>query len=134
MGIARSVAVEKGVLKAEKVTQGWWRRFCERQPDISLHRGDPTAHIRMDAINSDTLRQYFTLLNDVLTKHDLHSKPAQIYNVDKSGIPFDPWAQQCCSHKRNQEGSLLIIREEGAGYCCGMCQRCRACNTTHGDI
>lgn len=46
----------------------------------------------MDAINSDTLRQYFTLLNDVLTKHDLHSKPAQIYNVDESGIPFDPRA------------------------------------------
>ena len=82
MGIARSVAVEKGVLKAEKVTQGWRRRFCERQPDISLRWGDPIAHIRKDAINSDTLRQYFTCLNDVLTKHNLHSKPAQIYNVD----------------------------------------------------
>ena len=92
MGIARSVAAEKGVLKGEKVTQGWWRRFCERQPDISLRRGDRTAHIRMDAINSNTIRQYFTLLNDVLTKHDLHSKPAQIYNVDESGIPFDPRA------------------------------------------
>ena len=92
MGIARSVAAEKGVLKGEKVTQGWWRRFCERQPDISLRQGDPTAHIRMDAINSNTIRQYFTLLNDVLTKHDLHSKPAQIYNVDESGIPFDPRA------------------------------------------
>ena len=45
MGIARSVAAEKGVLKGEKVTQGWWRRFCERQPDISLCRGDPTAHV-----------------------------------------------------------------------------------------
>ena len=29
MGIARSVAAEKGILKGSKVTQGWWRRFCE---------------------------------------------------------------------------------------------------------
>ena len=35
MGIARSVAAEKGILKRSKVTQGWWRRFCERQPVTS---------------------------------------------------------------------------------------------------
>ena len=74
------------------VTQGWWRRFCEHQPNLSLRRGDVTAHVRMDAVNSDTLKQYFTLINDVVTEHDLHSKPAQIYNVDESGIPFDPRA------------------------------------------
>ena len=43
--ITRSVAAEKGVLKGSKVTQGWWRRFCERQPELSLRRGDVTAHV-----------------------------------------------------------------------------------------
>ena len=92
MGIARSVAAEKGILKGSKVTQGWWRRFCERQPDLSLRRGDVTAHVRRDAVNSETLTQYSTLLRDVLTEHDLFTKPAQIYNVDESGLPFDPRA------------------------------------------
>ena len=92
IGIARSVAAEKGMLKGSKVTQGWCRRFCERQPDLSLHCGDVTAHVQMDAVNTDTLQHYFTLLNDVLTEHDLHSNPAQIYNVDESGVPFDPQA------------------------------------------
>ena len=53
MGIAPSVAAEKGILKGSKVTQGWWRTFCERQPDLSLR--DVTAHVRMDAVNSETL-------------------------------------------------------------------------------
>ena len=131
MGIARSVAAEKGILKGSKVTQGWWRRFCERQPYLSLRRGDVTAHVRMDAVNSETLTQYFTLLRDVLTEHDLFTTPAQIYNV---GIPFDPRAPNVVGKKRNKESVLPIIWEEGAGYYCGVCQCCRASNTTHGHI
>ena len=64
-----------------------------------LRRGDVTAHVRMDAVNSETLKQYFTLLSNVLTEHDLHSKPAQIYNVDERGIPFDPRAPNVVAPK-----------------------------------
>ena len=53
----------------------------------------------MDAVNSETLKHYFTLLNDVLTEHDLHSKPAQVYNVDESCIPFDPRAPNVVATK-----------------------------------
>ena len=35
------------------------------------------------------MKQYFSLLHDVLTEHELQSKPSQIYNVDESGVPFD---------------------------------------------
>ena len=31
----------------------------------------------------------FPLLRDVLTEHGLFAKPAQIFDVDESGIPFD---------------------------------------------
>ena len=90
MSIVQSVASDKGVLKGSKITVGWWRRFCQRQPDLSLHRGDATAHVCMNAVNQDTMNQYFSLLNDVMSEHELHDKPSQIYNVDKSGIPLDP--------------------------------------------
>ena len=90
MCIAQSVAVDKCVLKGSKISEGWWRRFLLRQPDLSLRRGDTTAHVRMNAVNSETMKQYFSLLNDVMSEYELHSKPSQIYNVDESGIPFDP--------------------------------------------
>ncbi len=35
------------------------------------------------------MEQYFSLLKDVLDEHELHSAPAQVYNIDESGIPFD---------------------------------------------
>ena len=87
--IVESVANEKGVLRKSKITDGWFRRFLERQSHFSLRKGDSTAHVRMDAINAETLHQYFSLLQDTLKEHGLMDKPHQIYNVDESGIPFD---------------------------------------------
>ena len=89
MRIAQSVAEEKGVLRKNRISHGWWSRFLQRQADLSLRRGDSTAHARMDAINQETLTQYFGLLKDVLDECNLTDCPGQIYNVDESGIPFD---------------------------------------------
>ena len=33
---------------------------------------------------------YFSLLHDTMVTHDLLDKPAQIYNVDESGVPRPP--------------------------------------------
>ena len=77
------------VLKGEKISVGWWRRFLERQPNLTLRRGDST-HVRMDAVNQETMDQYFSLLGEVLMEHNLVDKPSQIYNVDESGVPLDP--------------------------------------------
>ena len=30
------VAKSKGVLRKDKISNGWWRRFVERQPEVSL--------------------------------------------------------------------------------------------------
>ena len=72
MHIIQRVATDQGLLKGNKLSSGWWRRFLERQP---LRQGDSTAHVCMDALNEDTLKQYFSLLSDVMTEFDLHSKP-----------------------------------------------------------
>ena len=43
--LIEKVAREKGVLKKQKVSDGWFRRFKERQPQLSLQRGDATANV-----------------------------------------------------------------------------------------
>ena len=90
LGLVQTVASEKGVLRSSRISQGWWRRFLERQADLSLRQGDSTAHVRMDAMNLETMEHYFSLLHDTLVSHDLLNSPAQIYNVDESGVPFNP--------------------------------------------
>jgi hypothetical protein len=44
----------------------------------------------MDAVNEQTLNQYFDLLEDTLKEHNLLNSPSRIYNVDETGIPLDP--------------------------------------------
>ena len=55
---------EKGRLKDDKINNGWWRRFLERNPSLSLRSGDATAGIRMDAINHENITSYFDLWID----------------------------------------------------------------------
>jgi len=92
LAIAEKVARDKEVLRKDKISEGWWRKFLERQEDLALRKGDNTAHSRMDAVNPDTMKHYFELLKETLTKNDLLNAPHQIYNVDESGVPLDPKA------------------------------------------
>ena len=89
MDIAEAVVREKGTLKKANITHGWWNRFLRRQGDLSLRRGDSTVNVRMDAINKETIDPYFSLLKEVLDTYQLVDDPAQIYNVDESGMPLD---------------------------------------------
>ena len=99
LSLVQNAASEKGVLRSGQVSQGWWRRFLEQQKDISLRQGDTTAHVRMDAMNKETVEHYFSLLLDVLSSHDLLNKPAQIYNVDETGVPLHPRPPKLVSPK-----------------------------------
>ena len=89
LSIVKSVAQDKGLLKKECVSHGWWSAFVRRQGNLSLRRGDSTAQVRFSAINEATIAQYFSLLKDVLDTNNLLGNPQQIYNVDESGIPLN---------------------------------------------
>ena len=136
MHITQSVANEKGILRKTQISHGWWARFIERQQDLSLRRGDSAAHDRMDAVNRETLKQYFDLLKDALTEHNLLQSPLQIYNVDESGIPLDPKAPNVVAKKgtKNEKGQILNVGKKGAGNRSGMCQCCRAGSTTNDNF
>ena len=87
--IVGEIAAEKKVLRSQRVSDGWWRRFKERQPQLALRRGDATAHVRMDSTNKEAIKQYYDLLEDTLQEHHLSNNAAQIYNMDESGMPLD---------------------------------------------
>ena len=66
MSIVEKVATDKKILKGNKISNGWWRRFLEMQKSLlSLRRGDATCHLRLSAINEETLNHYFDMLEDV---------------------------------------------------------------------
>ena len=89
MTIAENVAKDKGVLKKDRISQGWFDSFMKRQTYLSLRKGDPAANDRMDAVTSQALKHYFDLLEKTLKDNNLLNKPAQIYNVDETGMAYE---------------------------------------------
>ncbi len=77
-GIVENVAREKNLPRRSRVSDGWWRRFLERQPQLFLRKGDPTAHDRMNAVSKKVIDDYYDLLEEILQKHDLTNKPDHI--------------------------------------------------------
>ena len=89
--IAEAYASSKEVLRKQKISDGWWRRFRERQNGLLvLRKGDSTSFLRMNAMNKDTLNHYFDLLEETMKENNLLNSPTKVYNVDETGIPLDP--------------------------------------------
>ena len=49
-------------------------------------------HVWMHAVNADTISHYYNLLETTSQENNLFNSPAQIYNVDETGIPLYPKA------------------------------------------
>ena len=77
--MVEGIAKEKGAMKSDnKVSDGWWRRFLERQPQLSLRKGDSTAAVRLACTSAEVLKNYFELLKKVLEDNGLMDKSAQL--------------------------------------------------------
>ena len=53
-----------------------------RNPSLSLRRGDYTAGVRMDAVNSENINEYFDLLERVFQEYGFSDHPKVIHNMD----------------------------------------------------
>ena len=77
------------LLVGSSVSQGWWSRFKERWPELSLRKGDAFSLAREKMTSAEVFNSYFNLLEETLKKYNLIEKPAQLYNCDESGMPLE---------------------------------------------
>lgn len=130
LSIVENVARDKDVLRpshSDRVSDGWWRRFMQRQPTLSLCRGDPTAHVCMDATNKEAITNYFDLLEKTLQKKTLQKieNPAQIYNMDESGMPLEGEAKGREDETKGRCGIEEEVRQEKAKRYPGLICNCK---------
>lgn len=71
----------------------------ERNDKFSLRKGDATANVQMDSLNTQAIKGYFDLLKSVLEDNNHMKSPGQIYNVDESGMPLDHRAPKVVTQK-----------------------------------
>ena len=86
--IVEATMKKKGRIVDSKISQGWWYRFRERWPQLSLRRGDSFSIARKKMTSHEVFNSYFDILEETLDKYGLNDKPAQIYNCDESGMPL----------------------------------------------
>ena len=68
---------------------GWWIRFMQRNPKLSLRASDPLSRVSANAVTEENMSSYFSLLKETLDGNNLFDKPSLIYNMDESGMPLD---------------------------------------------
>ena len=86
--IVHGAVLKKGK-QIDKISHGWWVRFCKRWPQLRLRKGDSFPIVRDQATNYSVFKSYFDLLGETLTKYGIKDKPAQIYNCDETGMPLE---------------------------------------------
>ena len=77
------------LLVGSSVSQGWWSRFKERWPELSLRKGDAFSLAREKMTSAEVFNSYFNFLEETLKKYSLIEKPVQLYNCDESGMPLE---------------------------------------------
>ena len=98
VGCAKSISEVRavvGAIVAKKlgvdcvtVSHGWWDRFRQRHPHLSMRAGETFAYRRATATNPETINNYFDQLEEILVFNSLGSCPSCIYNIDESGFPL----------------------------------------------
>ena len=70
------------------VTRGWWKRFCQRNPQLSHCTAVPLTVARAMATDAHVMDCYFEMLTDTLSDNGLIHKPMHLYNCDETGMSF----------------------------------------------
>ena len=75
MGCAKSISEVRAVVAAivakklgvdcVTVSHGWWDRFRQRHPHLSMRAGETLAYRRATATNPETINNYFNQLEEI---------------------------------------------------------------------
>ena len=90
IGIAQQIVSAKRTCRDVVVTLGWWERFRQRHPSLTLRSAVPLSYIRAMAQDQESINHYYNLLEDTLTQNDLLDNPTQLFNCDETGMPLSP--------------------------------------------
>ena len=88
LAIVQNVIDKKGIDAI--VTTGWWQRFIQRHPEMTLKSAVPLSLPRAKAGSKEVLSRYMDILYNCLDENGILNNPAAIYNCDETGLPLNP--------------------------------------------
>ena len=79
--IVQKTLEQKGTKPDDYNGEGWYFRFMQRHPTLSLRSADPLSYVRTTALSPEKLSAYFDLLKKTLNEKGLLDKPNFIFNM-----------------------------------------------------
>ena len=92
LSLVQQIIESKGINAA--ITNGWWERFCNRNPKITLKTAVPLSYSPAVATDPDVLNRYFDMLEECLRANDIFNCASRIFNCDEAGLPLNPKCQK----------------------------------------
>ena len=88
IALVQRIVESKGIVT--EVTTGWWESFCSRNPNLTLRIPAPLSQARSKATDPEVVSLYFNMLEQTMSEYCLFDCPAQIFNMDETGMPLSP--------------------------------------------
>ena len=89
IAMAQHIILKKGI--EHQITNGWWQTFYGRHHSIlSLKTATSLSVARAKASCQESLKKWYSILEETMMKHSLNEDPALVFNMDETGFPLDP--------------------------------------------
>ena len=106
MALVQAIVKEKGI--ETTISDGWWERFKQRHPNLTLRIAAPLSFARAMASDRDSLNNYFDLLEDTLKANEIFDDASRIFNCDETGIPLNPTSLKVVDKVGAKNPSYLV--------------------------
>ena len=88
LALVQQIVDSKGI--DTTVINGWWERYRQRHPRLTLKSAVPLTYARAMATDQDVLNRYFDILESCWQNNSIYDSPGRIFNCDETGLPLCP--------------------------------------------
>jgi hypothetical protein len=90
INLASDYAIHLGLRQREKpFSLKWLYNFLQRWPDLKVRKPRSLEAARAKCATRPVIDNYFTELNNIMSKHNFKERPHAIYNIDEKGLSTD---------------------------------------------
>lgn len=99
--------------ETEKAGYDWLGLFLSRHPEISIRKSEGISVARATAMNRKEVGDYFNLLEATMEQNSLFDKPANIFNIDETGLQLNSRPGEVLAKKGSKAVSTVTSTEKG---------------------
>lgn len=91
----------------------WLNGFLSRNPDICTRKSEGLSLARAYGMNRDDVKEFFDMLANIYQEHSLLENPANIFNMDETGIQINNKPGKVLASKGAKDVYTLTSCEKG---------------------